>query len=178
MAHVGSFGAARKVAVNPDELDTFEVFGVTFRVAPDAGGAGPLCDYAEAVGSGEDSSSIAALAAMKAMVYDCVYAEDQKAFWETFSANKGTPDELGELCAALWGHVAGRPTDRPADSSDGPSATAGTASNGPSSATPPQFAPATFAQVPSTTPMVAQPNGNGGYVASPGPSPVSSPTPS
>jgi len=163
--HLGTFGAAHAEA-NSDELDTFDWYGETIRISDRLAGA-PLFEYAEAVVSDLDVKDMQAIAATKRMVQSCIVKDDWTRFWKAYDENRGTTEELAELSAALYQHLAGRPTDRPSDSSGGPSQT-GNSLNGQSSTPQPSYVPLTTPGVtvqPGQT-LVAVPDGNGGYTAS------------
>ncbi len=141
MAKLGSFGAAKKEAgsyVNPNrEPDTFDYYGSTIRVA-DSIGMAPLMDFASAAASGLDSSEMEGLAAIRAMLKDCIVPEDWSAFWSLANTHKAQPEELLEICRVVYEAVSGRPTDRHSDSSSGASV-----STPPSSTSSPSAVPST-----------------------------------
>ena len=141
MADLGAFGAALDTAQRrPDaELDTFQFCGHTLRVA-EAVGAWPLLKFGKAADSGLDTEDAAGIAAMYDMIADTVDPRDWPLFQKVATDKKVKGDVLMSVCQALYQAIAARPTDRPADSSDGPQTTSSD-SSGLSSA-PPASSPA------------------------------------
>lgn len=142
MANLGSFGAARAQATQV-EPDTFEWYGETMRVS-DRLGAAPLFDYAAAIVSELDIRDMQAVAATREMLRDCIHEDDWAMFWGLVKTNKTSPEELAELSALLYEHIAARPTVQPSGSASGLSETG---NNTNAIASPP----------PATSPQLAQP---------------------
>jgi hypothetical protein len=119
MANLGSFGAARAEATQV-EPDTFEWYGETMRVS-DRLGAAPLFDYAAAIVSELDVKDMQAIAATREMLRDTIHEDDWAKFWDSVKKHKSSPEELAELSALLFEHIASRPTVQPSGSAVGPS---------------------------------------------------------
>lgn len=122
MALIGEFGAA-VAEQDPDrEPDQFKFYGELFTVA-DRVGSMPLLRFAAAAASGADSAEQEGLAAMHDLLRDCLSTDDWRRFQQVAQENKADGDELLAICRAVYQALSGRPTRRPSDSSDGPSAT-------------------------------------------------------
>lgn len=122
MVLLGEFGAAARDADPEVEPDTFKFYGAEFTVA-DRVGAMPLLRFASVAESGTDAEEMEGLAAMHELLRDCLTAGDWPRFQKTAATNKADAKELMEVCGAIYRAVTGRPTLRPSDSADGPSAT-------------------------------------------------------
>lgn len=118
MASLGSFGTPREVV---EVVDTFDYFGSEIRVSPEFGEL-DLADFMEAA-AGLDEDSVDALSLVKRTMRSAVHAEDFDTFWRLAKANRQGTEDLMPVLYACVEAVAERPTQRPSDSSDGPSAT-------------------------------------------------------
>ena len=119
---VGDFGAAKAELARQGEPDTFLFFGETFTVAAEVGGM-PLMEFAAAADAGVDSDSLAGLAAMHAMIEDCLVDGEWSRFKTAAKRNKASADLLMDVCAKLYEVISGRPTESPSGSAGGPSMT-------------------------------------------------------
>ena len=116
---VGEFGAAR-VALNRTEPDTFVFFGETFTMADEVGTM-PLLEFAAAADAGTDASEMAGLAAMHALLRDCLVDEDWSRFRAVAKKNKADAPVLLEVCTRVYEVISGRPTELPTGSAGGQS---------------------------------------------------------
>ena len=131
MANLGNFGTAKRDADPNYEPDTFEFYGESFEVARRVGGM-PLLDFAEVATNGTEAEELEGLAAMKALLRDCLVPGDWARFQKVAQENKSELAEMMKICAVVYETVSARPTERPSDSADGPSTT-GESSKAPSS---------------------------------------------
>ena len=131
MARLGEFGAARKEAEPTDERDTFMLCGVEFTAAEEVDTIA-IMEFAEVAASGEVGETPAGMAAMLALIRSSVDEAEWPKFRATVRRHRPTPEVLMELAMAVVQRETGRPTERPSDSSDGPSTT-GESSRAPSS---------------------------------------------
>lgn len=96
-----------------------EFKGATFRIAERLG-AMPLLKYANAASSGLDSESLEGLAAMYAMIRDCIDGDDE---WRRFERHaidtRADQAELMDVVTDVVKLLTARPTQPPGDSSAG-----------------------------------------------------------
>lgn len=116
---VGEFGAAR-AALNRTAPDTLLFFGETFTLADEVGTM-PLLEFAAAADAGTDASEMAGLAAMHALLRDCLVDEDWARFRSVAKKNKADTDTLLQVCTRVYEVISGRPTESPTGSSGGQS---------------------------------------------------------
>lgn len=100
---------------------TFMWIDAEFRVA-DKIGLMPLMRFAKVAKSGVDSNEIEGLAAMYDLLRACIHPEDWARFEEHADRQAADNDQLLEVVGTVMRVVSERPTGRPSESSDGPSA--------------------------------------------------------
>lgn len=134
MSDLGEIGRVRE----PEEPATFGYFGKRLRTNPTLTDF-QLIDLVGRLSSAGDMDperpeDIGRMARMlRSMVDDLVHADDVEAFWETARANFQEIEDIGDACGQIIAGVAGRPTVRPSDSSDGPQRTSESSAAGSSS---------------------------------------------
>jgi hypothetical protein len=121
MALIGEFEVAVREVDPTEEPDQFRFCGEVFTVGQV--GLIPLGKFAKAAVSGLDSSDMEGLAAMIDMLTDTVVDEDRGRFLDTAQRNRAKADDLMPIIMAIIQAEAARPTQRPSDSSGGPSRT-------------------------------------------------------
>lgn len=109
-----------KAVVDPSSV---LFFGETFRMAEKIG-AMSVMRFAKIAAAGADSSDMDGLAAMYDLIKACIHRDDWSRFERVADDNSASEDELFEVVGQVLGAQADRPTERPSDSSDGPSAIA------------------------------------------------------
>lgn len=115
--------------------DTVEFFGERFRIAEDTG-IMPLLMFAASAENGLDSRDMSGLAAMWAMVKDCIADEvEWRRFVRHAVVHKAKADDLMTVVNRTVEIITARPTTPPGDSSAGRDTTSGT-SKAPSSPLP------------------------------------------
>ena len=82
-----------------------------------------LMEFAEVAADGVDGNMMAGLAAMMRLVKECVDPHDLSRFVATARRNRAKSEHLLPVLEATFNVTTQRPTMRPSDSSDGPSAT-------------------------------------------------------
>ena len=97
--------------------------GQTYRVADKVGDMA-IMDFAEIAEQGIDSNEMKGLAAMKAMLRNCLAPKDFERFRQHALTSHATGDEMMELVKSTYEALSGRPTVQPSVSSDGPTPTA------------------------------------------------------
>lgn len=123
MASLGSFGVERE----PAEQDTFEFFERTIRTNTELTEM-DLADFMEQaadVDLTDPKSAMAAMGTVKAFLRAAVHPDDFDEFWREAKAHRQTLEDLMRVAVKVVEGMTGRPTMRPADSSDGPSETPG-----------------------------------------------------
>lgn len=114
MAKLGKFGTPTP----PMPESTFEWFGMEVRVRTDFGET-TLMEWFEEYGDVENGTGAAMLALVK-LLRGLIHPDDFQEFWQLGKSNhQGT----AEFSGLVWGVVealAGRPTERSSESSDGP----------------------------------------------------------
>ena len=105
-----------------DERDTVAFGGEQFVVA-DAIGLMPLMRFAKVAQAGADSSDLEGLAAMYDLLEQCIHEDDWVRFQKVATRVKADDKALFGVVREVMATVAGRPTRRPSDSSDGPPST-------------------------------------------------------
>lgn len=114
MASLGRFG----VEHDTGECDTFEFFEVEPRVNPSFGEL-DLTDFLEAASVIEETDISKAMSLIKNTLRAMVHPDDFDDFWATAKRHRqGTSDLMGLMYAVIE-TAADRPTEQPADSSDG-----------------------------------------------------------
>lgn len=121
MSDLGSFGVAHEVDPDVGE-DSFEFFGTRVRVNPEFGEL-DLADFFEAASLVNASDVGQSLALLKRTFRSCVHVDDFDEFWATAKRNRQGVTDLMHIVRAVITVVTARPTERPSDSSDGPSPT-------------------------------------------------------
>lgn len=118
---VGEFGAAKaevkKAQGEPDQL-TF--YGETFTIADEVG-VMPLLEFAAAADAGTDAGDLAGLAAMHALLRDCLAEGEWARFRAVARDNKADADTLLAVCSKVYEVISGRPTESPTGSAGGQS---------------------------------------------------------
>jgi hypothetical protein len=127
VANLGSFGTKREVVE-----DTFGWFEHELRVNPQFGEL-ELTDFMEAAADIDDADTAKASAFLKDTFRLAVHPDDFEVFWATAKRERQTIQDLMGLFHAMIQLVSGRPTQRPSDSSDGPSLTSASSADDSSS---------------------------------------------
>lgn len=112
--------------VTPEETpeeQTAEFKGETFRLNTDVSEYAFL-EFAEAAEAGEDSGTLAGMAALMRFLLELIHDGDRARFRQVCRREKVTSDELVDFMLGKAGRDAERPTERSSDSSDGPTGTA------------------------------------------------------
>lgn len=117
---IGEFGAAQRELKNTGEPQQFTFYGETFTIADEVGTM-PLLEFAAAAEDGTDSSELRGLAAMHALLKDCLIEGDWPRFRESAKRNKADADTLLSVCTRVYEVISGRPTESPTGSADGQS---------------------------------------------------------
>ena len=79
-----------------------------------------LMRFAHVASTGTDSNDLAGLAAMYELLEQCIAAEDWERFQQVAMRTKAKGDELMGVVGKVIQALSARPTERPSDSSDGP----------------------------------------------------------
>ncbi len=135
MALLGEYGAARREADPDVEPDTFTLCGVQFAASADVDAVAVL-EYGEVAAQGVEAEDVAGMAAILALLRSAVEESEWPRFRATVRKHRPSVEVLMELATAVVQRETGRPTQRPADSSAGPSTT-GETSKAPSSSEAP-----------------------------------------
>ncbi len=135
MARLGEYGAARREADPDVEPDTFLLCGVEFTASAEVDPLAVL-EFAEAAAAGLEGEDAAGMAAMLSLIRSAVEESEWPRFRAVVRRHRPGVDVLIELATAVVQRETGRPTQRPADSSAGPSTT-GETSKEPSSSEAP-----------------------------------------
>lgn len=101
-----------------DERLTIEFLGEDFAIAERVGVL-PLMRFAKVAKRGTDSMSMAGLAAMYDLLEQCIDADDWDRFCDHASEQRADGEQLMSVVGDVLSGIAGRPTQRPSDSSDG-----------------------------------------------------------
>lgn len=109
-----------------------DFMGESFRMAQSIG-LMPLIRFAHSAKKGMSSDDMEGLAAMYAMIRDCIDPADFPRFEEHATVMKAEADELFELVGNVIEVLAARPTKRPGGSSAGPETTSENSKATPSS---------------------------------------------
>lgn len=99
--------------------ETVEFYGKHFHVAERVG-LMPLMRFAVVAQSGVDSNDLEGLAAMHGLLEQAVHPDDWARFQQHATDSRADGDELMEFVGKVMAVMAGRPTSRSSDSSDGP----------------------------------------------------------
>ncbi len=102
--------------------DEIEFKGETYRLAETIG-AMPLFRFAYHARKGATAEDMEGLAAIYDMLADCLDPADWERFQNDTTTKKASAEELVEFVSKAIERVAARPTQRPSDSSAGPSTT-------------------------------------------------------
>lgn len=113
-------------------MSTVELCGESFRVAERISSLAVM-RFAKLAKQGVDADTMAGAAALYEVLEQCIDPADWSRFEEVADRERVGGDELLGVVRAAFAEVAGRPTSRPSDSSDGPriiepSSTAGSSS--------------------------------------------------
>jgi hypothetical protein len=119
MATLGSFGTSHAKAEDA-EPDTFEWFGADIRIRPEFGTL-VWQDWNEEFGY-IDADHPAAISSGKELFRRMVDERDFDQFWRLAIEHRQGNGDLSVLLQGVLGAVAGRPTQRPVESSTGPEA--------------------------------------------------------
>lgn len=98
--------------------DTFTWFGQTIRIANDIGPM-PFLQFADAASAGLGADDMDGLAAMYAMLRECIDERDFATFRTLATKNRVTGDALLEVVGGIIEAATGRPTVQPSSSLDG-----------------------------------------------------------
>jgi len=96
--------------------------GQGFDVAPQVG-AMPLMRFAKLARTGIGSEDFEGMAAMYDLLKSCIADHEWDRFEQVADSNRVDGDTLFEVVKDTFAVLAGRPTSRPSDSSDGPTPT-------------------------------------------------------
>ncbi len=108
----------------PDELDSFEFFGETFRLNPAGDYQMELLEFADAATGGADSELLAGMAAVVRLLRAAVHGDDWSRFWASAKKNKAqVRTDLMPVVVAAFAQPIDRPTGLPSGSSDGQAST-------------------------------------------------------
>ena len=99
-----------------------EFLGVRYRMA-DRIGLMPLLKFAHSASKGMNSEDIEGMAAMYAMIRDCIDPGDFPRFEQAAIDGRAEAEELLKVVSDVIEKLSARPTVRPGDSSAGPPAT-------------------------------------------------------
>jgi hypothetical protein len=113
-------------------MTTVEFYGEQFRIA-DRIGLMPMMRFAKAAKSGVDSNDLDGLAAMYDLLEQCLADDEWPRFEKHADRHRADGDELMEIVSKVFEVLSERPTQRPSDSSDGPSTTTSSSTAGSSS---------------------------------------------
>lgn len=113
---------AESHAPGPEDVDSFPWFGAEIRVAASFGQL-VWTDWVEEFGY-IDPDHPSAITAVKELMRRMVAEDDFAEFWRLALQHRQTNRDLSGVMHAVLGAAAGRPTQRPSDSSDGPGASA------------------------------------------------------
>lgn len=109
--------------VEDDGRARFEMFGESFRFADDDAYEFAILEFAE-MAEEVDSNSLAGAAAVMRVLKAIVYDEDRARFLKVARTNHATVErDLLPIIVRAFKEETGRPTEQPADSSDGLPAT-------------------------------------------------------
>lgn len=99
-----------------------EFLGERFAIS-DAVGLMPLMRFAKVAKTGVDSDEMEGLVAMYDLIEQCLATEEWERFQTHATAKRADGEQLMAFVAKVIGELTERPTQRPSDSSDGPSST-------------------------------------------------------
>lgn len=122
MARIGEFEAAARAADPEVEPDTFLFCGQEFTVASEVNIIA-IGRFQKAATSGADTEDPESLPLLVDTMASCVIEEDEKRFLDLASKRRVDAEVLLKILGAVMEAQAGRPTQRPADSSAGSSPT-------------------------------------------------------
>lgn len=114
MSHLGDLGVAR-----PEVDISFGFFGTTIRVHPDLSDLSLLEVFTALEGGGTG-----AVAALTGMIDVLIHPEDVVEFRRLVKEHRQSSEDVAHLAMKVIEAITDRPTQRPADSSGGPSTTA------------------------------------------------------
>lgn len=114
----------------PETGPTVEWKGETFRIADEVGAMSRIW-FGKLAAEGLDSEELEATAAMSDMIEDSLADGEYPRFRAHARKAKASTTDLLELCRLTMEALAARPTERPSDSSDGPSPVSETSSERP-----------------------------------------------
>lgn len=102
-----------------------EFFGESFTLS-DKVGLMPLLRFAHAARQGVDGGSLEGMAAMYDLLAQCFAPEDWERFQDVATRERASEEELTEVVRKAIEFISERPTQRPTESSGGPSSTGAT----------------------------------------------------
>lgn len=117
MASIGSLGTIRDAV----ELD-FDYFGLVIRVNPDTTDLN-LWEFLEGATGVDAEDNTKSIRAVGAYLHDLIHPDDWQTFWAAAKANRQQLQDLMQTARDISAAVAGFPTGRRSDSSDGPPTT-------------------------------------------------------
>jgi hypothetical protein len=128
VSDLGTFGTKKPEA----EGDTFGWFEHTLRINPSFGEL-ELADFLEAATVIDAENVSESMGVLKGSLRAAVHPDDFELFWSTAKRERQGLEDVMAVFMALVEAVADRPTERPSDSSDGPTSVADTSGDGSSS---------------------------------------------
>ena len=102
---------------------TVNFFGETFSLA-DTVSEIAVMEFAEAASDGLDGDTMEGLAALMRLIKECIVEDERKKFMVHARKSHAGSTDLVKIIEAALGDQIDRPTERPSDSSDGPSSIA------------------------------------------------------
>lgn len=114
----GVQAAAEGVAGTVEEGDRVEFMGQWFRMA-DSIGLMPLLAFANSAKKGAQSEDMDGLAAMYALIRDCIHDEDWPRFERVAMDTKAEGDDIFEVVGRVMEKLSARPRERRGNSSAG-----------------------------------------------------------
>lgn len=117
-----------------------EFLGEEFRIA-DKVGLMPLMKFAHAASAGLASEDLEGMAAMYAMLRNCIHGDDWPRFEQHAMNERADGDDLFPVIARTVELLSARPTPRPSDSSGGPQPTSASSRDTSPSPEPPAPSP-------------------------------------
>ncbi len=122
MAIIGEFGAAKRELTKRDDPDYIIFYGEQFQIADEVGGM-VMFDFADVAARGIDSNEMEGLAAMRALIKDCLADGEWQRFHDATIRHKVPPDVLMAVATKVYEVISSRPTESPSGSAGGRSNT-------------------------------------------------------
>lgn len=131
MTHLGDFGTPR------EQVDiTFGLFGSVMRVNPSLSDVAVIELFADLEGVGLSAGPGEIMAALRRIIVAVVSPDDLDDFWTVARANRIGVEDIQDIAMKILEAATDRPTERPSDSSAGPSSTDTSSEDGSSSLAP------------------------------------------